>query len=189
MWLSAWLETRTTPTPRWKRLGTQACSWPQRPTSRAVLPKPEMCGGLSGCSALPLGRVLREWHAPILRAHAMDAGNSRFHGDERNHQRKNNPLLFPDSSSRAPFTRYDPLSRAARRHTQVLQSCRMRLFGFSGSTRKRDPLKKYSDNGPQFIAKDFKEFPRISGMTRVRTSPFYSQSNGKIERRHLRTGS
>src|SRR5499425_3753048 len=41
-----------------------------------------------------------------------------------------------------------------------------------------------SDNGPQFIAKDFKEFSRISGMTHVRTSPFYPQSNGKIERWH-----
>ena len=38
--------------------------------------------------------------------------------------------------------------------------------------------------GPQFIAKDFKEFIRISGMTHVRTSPFYPQSNGKIERWH-----
>jgi len=33
-----------------------------------------------------------------------------------------------------------------------------------------------SDNGPQFIAKDFKEFIRISGMTHVRTSPYYPQS-------------
>lgn len=41
-----------------------------------------------------------------------------------------------------------------------------------------------SDNGPQFIARDFKEFVRISGMTHVRTSPYYSQSNGKIERWH-----
>lgn len=39
-----------------------------------------------------------------------------------------------------------------------------------------------SDNGPQFIAKDFKEFIRISGMTHVRTSLFYPQSPGKIER-------
>lgn len=53
-----------------------------------------------------------------------------------------------------------------------------------------------SDNGPQFIAKDFKEFPsrlrtriRLCGMThaspeprRVRTSPYYRQSNGKVER-------
>ena len=41
-----------------------------------------------------------------------------------------------------------------------------------------------SDNGPQFIAKDFKEFIRLSGMTHVRTSPFYPQSNGKLERFH-----
>lgn len=39
-----------------------------------------------------------------------------------------------------------------------------------------------SDNGPQFIARDFKEFIRISGMTHVRTSPYYPQSNGKKER-------
>jgi len=39
-----------------------------------------------------------------------------------------------------------------------------------------------SDNGPQFIAQDFKEFIRISGMTHVRTSPYYPQSNGKMER-------
>ena len=41
-----------------------------------------------------------------------------------------------------------------------------------------------SDNGPQFIARDFKEFIRISGMTHVRTAPYYPQSNGKIERWH-----
>ena len=33
-----------------------------------------------------------------------------------------------------------------------------------------------SDNGPQFIARDFKEFIRISGMSQLRTSPFYPQS-------------
>lgn len=41
-----------------------------------------------------------------------------------------------------------------------------------------------SDNGPQFIAKDFKEFIRIAGYTHVRTSPHYPQSNGKLERYH-----
>jgi len=41
-----------------------------------------------------------------------------------------------------------------------------------------------SDNGPQFVAKDFKEFIRICGLTHVRTSPGYPQSNGKIERWH-----
>jgi transposase InsO family protein len=41
-----------------------------------------------------------------------------------------------------------------------------------------------SDNGPQFIARDFKEFIRVCGMTHARTSPYYPQSNGKIERWH-----
>jgi len=41
-----------------------------------------------------------------------------------------------------------------------------------------------SDNGPQFIAKDFKAFIRLAGMTHVRTSPYYPQSNGKMERWH-----
>ena len=41
-----------------------------------------------------------------------------------------------------------------------------------------------SDNGPQFVARDFKTFIRHCGMTHVRTSPYYPQSNGKIERWH-----
>jgi putative transposase len=41
-----------------------------------------------------------------------------------------------------------------------------------------------SDNGPQYMAKDFKEFIRLCGMTHVRTSPYYPQSNGKQERWH-----
>ena len=41
-----------------------------------------------------------------------------------------------------------------------------------------------SDNGSAFIARDFKTFVRESGMTHVRSSPYYPQSNGKIERFH-----
>jgi transposase InsO family protein len=41
-----------------------------------------------------------------------------------------------------------------------------------------------SDNGPQFIAKDFQQFIRLTGITHVRTSPYYPQSNGKLERWH-----
>jgi transposase InsO family protein len=41
-----------------------------------------------------------------------------------------------------------------------------------------------SDNGPQFVAKDFKEFIRLCGMTHAKTSPYYPQSNGTIERWH-----
>lgn len=41
-----------------------------------------------------------------------------------------------------------------------------------------------SDNGPQFVSRDFRAFVRICGMTHVRTSPYYPQSNGKLERWH-----
>jgi len=41
-----------------------------------------------------------------------------------------------------------------------------------------------TDNGPQFVSKDFKQFVRLCGMTHVRTSPYYPQSNGKVERYH-----
>ena len=41
-----------------------------------------------------------------------------------------------------------------------------------------------SDRGPQFIAREFKSYIRQMGMTHVLTSPYYPQSNGKIERWH-----
>lgn len=41
-----------------------------------------------------------------------------------------------------------------------------------------------SDNGPQFVAKDFKEFLRQWQTSHVLTSPYYPQSNGKLERYH-----
>lgn len=39
-----------------------------------------------------------------------------------------------------------------------------------------------SDNGSQFIAKEFKVFMTLLGMTHTTTSPYYPQSNGKLER-------
>jgi putative transposase len=45
-----------------------------------------------------------------------------------------------------------------------------------GRGRERLPAARpriISDNGPQFIARDFKEFIRICGMTHVRTSQYY----------------
>jgi len=41
-----------------------------------------------------------------------------------------------------------------------------------------------SDNGPQFVAKEFKEFIRLWQTSHVLTSPHYPQSNGKLERWH-----
>ena len=58
----------------------------------------------------------------------------------------------------------------------ILQRAREK---FSGETPRI-----ISDTGPQFIAKEFKEFIRICGMTHVRTSPYYPQSSGKLERYH-----
>ncbi len=39
-----------------------------------------------------------------------------------------------------------------------------------------------ADDGPQLIARDFRDFIRVSGMTHLRTAPSYPQSNGRIER-------
>jgi putative transposase len=59
---------------------------------------------------------------------------------------------------------------------QIIQRARERFPGVTPRI--------ISDNGPQFIARDFKEFIRECGMTHARTSPYYPQSNGKIERWH-----
>jgi len=59
---------------------------------------------------------------------------------------------------------------------QILQKAKERYPGVTPRV--------ITDNGPQFIARDFKEFIRLSGMTHVKTSPYYPQSNGKIERFH-----
>ena len=41
-----------------------------------------------------------------------------------------------------------------------------------------------SDNGKQFVSREFKELVRLAGMTHARISPGYPQSNGKLERFH-----
>lgn len=41
-----------------------------------------------------------------------------------------------------------------------------------------------SDNGSQYISKDFAEYIKLVGLQHVRTSVAYPQSNGKIERYH-----
>jgi len=42
-----------------------------------------------------------------------------------------------------------------------------------------------TDNGSQYTGHEFKQFIAIHGLTHVRTSPYYPQSNGKIERFHF----
>jgi len=41
-----------------------------------------------------------------------------------------------------------------------------------------------TDNGKQFTGKEFQYFIALHGLTHVRTSPYYPQSNGKLERWH-----
>lgn len=53
--------------------------------------------------------------------------------------------------------------------------------------KEKHPDKKpklISDNGSQFIAKDFKEFIKNIELTHAKTSVAYPQSNGKLERFH-----
>ena len=57
----------------------------------------------------------------------------------------------------------------------------------SGARQETSPAGEAPDHlrqRAQIIAKDFKQFIRLSGMTHIRTSPYYPQSNGKIERWH-----
>jgi putative transposase len=49
---------------------------------------------------------------------------------------------------------------------------------------RRSAARIISDNGPQFVATDFLELIRISGMTHVRTAPYYPQSDEKLKRRN-----
>lgn len=44
--------------------------------------------------------------------------------------------------------------------------------------------KLITDNGSQYISKDFQNFLKEVGLAHVKTSPSYPQSNGKIERFH-----
>ena len=41
-----------------------------------------------------------------------------------------------------------------------------------------------TDNGKQFVGREFKIFISENGLSHVRTSPYYPQSNGKLERFH-----
>lgn len=45
-----------------------------------------------------------------------------------------------------------------------------------------------SDNGTQFISKDFQEFIKFLELTHIKTSVAYPQSNGKLERFHRSLG-
>jgi transposase InsO family protein len=67
-------------------------------------------------------------------------------------------------------------------HTSMTQQDEMVILQRALEKFSGEKPRIISDNGAQFVAKDFKEFIRLCGLTHVRTSPYYPQSNGKLER-------
>ena len=61
---------------------------------------------------------------------------------------------------------------AAQTTIQVL----CRLFASYGS-----PHQLVSDNGPQFVSKEFEKFMKLNGITHIRCAPYHPSSNGLVE--------
>jgi transposase InsO family protein len=99
-------------------------------------------------------------------------------------------LMSATSTSPAPFTFWAACSMALVGPSFTGRSETMKENEFETiiqRARELDPGAKpriITDNGPQFIARDVKEFIRICGVTHVKTARYYPQSNGKIERWH-----
>lgn len=74
----------------------------------------------------------------------------------------------------------------------VHHELRMNMQEFDVQLTLQRSLEKYplakprliTDNGSQFISKDFAEYLKLAGLQHIRTSIAYPQSNGKIERYH-----
>jgi putative transposase len=74
----------------------------------------------------------------------------------------------------------------------VHHELRMNMQEFDVEITVKSALEKYpfakqrliTDNGSQFISKDFAEYLKQAGLQDIRTSIAYLQSNGKIERYH-----
>ena len=74
----------------------------------------------------------------------------------------------------------------------VHHELRMNMQEYDVEITVQRALEKYSgvkprlitDNGPQYISKDFAEYLKFAGLQHIRTSIAYPQSNGKIERYH-----
>jgi transposase InsO family protein len=52
-----------------------------------------------------------------------------------------------------------------------------RTFSYHGL-----PLRLATDNGPQYISHEFKEFMTVNGIKHQLTPPYHSASNGQVER-------
>ena len=47
------------------------------------------------------------------------------------------------------------------------------------------PVTNISDNGPQFVSKEFRMFINTNNIQHIRTTPLWSQANGEVERQNL----
>ena len=75
------------------------------------------------------------------------------------------------------------LDGASRAHWEIRESMTEADVEFLERAKERYPDARpriISDNGPQYIAKDFKAFIRISGMTHVRTAPYYPSGRSSV---------
>ena len=89
----------------------------------------------------------------------------------------------------SPFNTFNSTNQRGRAGLLLLNGI---IYTSWGSYCDTSLLEKYpgvkarviTDNSPQFVARDFKEFIRIAGLTHVKTSPYYPRFNGKIERWH-----
>ncbi len=163
-----------------------------RPSARRLSP-PDLHDARCRCRRLQPGQRLPR---PQERGTAGRADAQRHQERHRLRAAADSPTssgtsMSATSTSPAPFTSCAPSSMATAASSSTGKSARKwRKPTWKPSSNA--PAKRYpdatpriiTDNGPQFIAKDFKEFIRIAGMTHVRTSPYYPQSNGKIERWH-----
>ncbi len=135
-----------------------------------------------GCSKPPGGwtgnrpRLRRRGRASCSRSRPTSTGTSTF-PTSTSAARSTTSASVLDGYSR--YIVHWELRESMTEQRRGDRSCSGRLEKYPGAKPRI-----ISDNGPQFIARDFKEFIRLTGMTHVRTSPYYPQSNGKLERWH-----
>jgi putative transposase len=139
-------------------------------------------------------------HGPVPREHWLTAaerdGSLRCHEQHPLEEYRRLTYLLLDGGEVAvsPSPVYCAVKAAGRldRWSRYLVHCALRE---SMTTRDVTPIVQragerflearpriISDNGPQFIARDFRDFNRLAGMTHVRTAPSDPPSNGTLER-------
>ena len=81
-------------------------------------------------------------------------------------------LIIVDAHSKWPEV-FEMKLTSAQTTIQVLR----KLFASYGL-----PHQLVSDNGPQFVSKEFEEFMKLNGITHIRCAPYHPSSNGLAER-------